>query len=311
MLLAAKLLKVVKSEGIEIIHAHNYEAPLAGYIVRCLTGTPVVFHSHNTMGDELWTYFRRTLFRRLAKPIARLLDGSIPKRADFCIALCKEVGSFLVRMGVPEDRVLILPPGIDHPAPVSESISALRERHGLGETPLVIYTGNLDNYQNIDLLLEGFARVVRALPESVLLVVSNYDPAPYAAMAKEMGLSDHVLFRKSVSFEEVWGLLAMSDVAVNTRTSWSGFPIKTLNYMAAGKAIVAFDGSAKGMEHLVNGYIVPNNEVGEFADGVVRLMKDAGLRERLGENARRTAREKHSWVSLVEEMEKVYERLLA
>jgi len=49
ILLTLKLLKVVKSIKTDIIHAHNFEAPPAGYIARMLTNIPVVYHAHNTM----------------------------------------------------------------------------------------------------------------------------------------------------------------------------------------------------------------------------------------------------------------------
>jgi glycosyltransferase involved in cell wall biosynthesis len=258
------------------------------------------------MSDELQTYFRGTLSRKLAKVCGDILDGFVPKKADFCLALSEEVASFLITQGVCRDQLLVLPPGIDHPEPVTKPPPVIRKRFGLREGPIVIYAGNLDNYQNIDLLLQSFAVVVRELPDALLVVASNYDPGSYAAVVRDRSLSRHVVFRSFSSFEEVWHLLAASDVAVSARTSWSGFPIKILNYMAAAKAIVAFEGSAKGIEHLVSGYVVRNSSVSEFAKAIVELLKDEDLRTRLGENAKRIVGERYSWDGLVPEVEKVY-----
>ena len=55
LLLTIKLWQVIKKEKIDIIHAHNYEAPLAGFIVRTVTAVPVIFNSHNVLSDELDT----------------------------------------------------------------------------------------------------------------------------------------------------------------------------------------------------------------------------------------------------------------
>ena len=47
-----------------------------------------------------------------------------------------------------------------------------------------------------------------------------------------------------------------ADVALCPRREWSGFPMKLLNYMAAGKAVVVSAGSAKAVRDGVNGCIV-------------------------------------------------------
>ena len=113
LLLTIKLWQVIKKEKIDIIHAHNYEAPLAGFIVRTVTGVPVVFNSHNVLSDELYTYFRLPFFKRLAQSVAHYLDNFIPKRADFCITVSEESINFLIKKGVSPDRVAFIPPGID------------------------------------------------------------------------------------------------------------------------------------------------------------------------------------------------------
>src|SRR5581483_11055693 len=85
--LVARLWRVVRREAIDVIHAHNYEAALAGLVVSRTTGRPLVYHGHNAMADELPTYFRGAAARRLARVVGRTLDAHVPRRADFCIAV--------------------------------------------------------------------------------------------------------------------------------------------------------------------------------------------------------------------------------
>jgi glycosyltransferase involved in cell wall biosynthesis len=95
------------------------------------------------------------------------------------------------------------------------------------------------------------------------------------------------------------------------RTACPGIPQKLLNYMAAGKAIVASAGSAKVLEHERTGLVVANGDVNGFADAVLRLAGNPSLRDALGTRARETVEREFSWERAAEMMEPVYARLMA
>ena len=70
----------------DIVHAHNYEAPLAAVIARRRTRVPVVYGAHNTMSEELHTYFEGRTARRVAHgPDPRL--RSVLRRHDRALQL--------------------------------------------------------------------------------------------------------------------------------------------------------------------------------------------------------------------------------
>jgi hypothetical protein len=50
------LCRVIQREAIDLIHAHNYEGVLIGYLARLLTRKPLLYHAINTMSDELSSY---------------------------------------------------------------------------------------------------------------------------------------------------------------------------------------------------------------------------------------------------------------
>jgi glycosyltransferase involved in cell wall biosynthesis len=105
--------------------------------------------------------------------------------------------------------------------------------------------------------------------------------------------------------------LADSAIAVLPRVSCPGIPQKLLNYMAAGKAIVASAGSAKVLEHERTGLIVADGDVSGFADAVLRLAGNPQLAEELGRAARETVEKEFSWEGAAERLEPVYRRLTA
>jgi glycosyltransferase involved in cell wall biosynthesis len=311
LLLTIKLWQVVKKEKIDIIHAHNYEAPLAGFIVRTATGVPVVFNSHNVLSDELYTYFRLPVFKRLAQSVAHYLDNFLPKRADFCITVSEESINFLIKKGVTPDRIAFIPPGIDFKNGTSNNSHAIRKEYNLGPHPLITYTGNLDGYQNIELLFDAIKVLSGTLAEFTLVIITTSDYSPYQKLAREMGIDRHIIFFSHQTFDKTRELLTACDITVSPRTSWSGFPIKLLNYMAAGKAIVASEGSAKGIKHLHNGLVVKNGDSKGFAEGILQLIKQPELAHTLGVNAQKSAIDTYSWDRIAHELEEVYKKVLS
>src|SRR5262245_32026017 len=81
-LLAGRLWRRVRAARIDVIHAHNYEAAIAGLLVARLTGRPLVYHGHNALAEELPTYFGGRRLRRTARALGGFLDAQVPRRAD-------------------------------------------------------------------------------------------------------------------------------------------------------------------------------------------------------------------------------------
>ena len=295
--LAYRLWRTVHEFSVDVIHAHNYEAAIAALIVGRLVGTPVVYHGHNALAEELPTYFRRAGARRLAAAVGRLLDATVPRRADFCIAVSEELGEILRRRGVAEAGLACIPPAA---APVRRG----KGPEGGPTGDLVCYAGNLDGYQNLDFLLRSFARVRARVPGARLVV------ATHAVWPSSSAAGAGVEIVRAGSYDEVRALLDAAAVAVSTRTERSGFPMKLLNYMAAGKAIVALAGGAKGLRDGVTARIVPDGDEDAFAAAVAELLVDSAERRRLGTAARRVVEDPVAWDTVLDRIEAIYRRVV-
>jgi glycosyltransferase involved in cell wall biosynthesis len=301
--LLVRLVARVWRDGTDVIHAHNYEAAIAGLVAARLTGRPLVYHGHCAMADELPTYAASPWARRLAAHVGRFLDAHVPRRADFCIAVTDELGARLRRVGVREDAVACIEP-VAAPA-------ELRPIEEPGTDPLVCYAGNLDGYQNLRFLLDAFARVRAAEPEARLVLVTHADAQANAARLVAGSPVPGVEIVQTASYDEVRARLQQAAVTVCPRSEGSGFPMKLLNYMAEGKAIVASAGSAKGLVDGVTARIVPDGDAAAFADAVIELLRDPGSRRRLGRAARASVEDHALWENVLDRIEVVYHRVVA
>ncbi len=301
-LLIWSLLRVVRRYRIDVVHAHNVEAPMVGFVVRLLTGVPVVYHAHNALADELPYYLNRGWTRRLARTIGRRVDERVAAWADYNIALSSRLGAYLaVRGGAGKTKVI-------PPAVFPNSIRAVSGRVDLPSGPArIAYAGNLDRYQNLDCLLEAFERVCAAEPRSRLILLLH--PATSHRIREEMselgrraGVSVRVVGTHAAAGKE----LRRADVLVCPRGSWSGFPIKILNYMAAGRPIVQARSSAHCLSEGVSGLLFDDDDPGALAKAILRILRDPELAARLGSEASNLAKKRYVWPAVIPEVEQIY-----
>lgn len=313
LLLVLTLLRVIVRERIDLIHAHNYEGALAGYLAGLMTRRPLVYNAINTMSDELPTYgFVKP--KILAGWLARALDYCVPRMADQVIAISEELANFLSVRGVRSERIHTIPLGVETSYFDGHDRCPVRERYHLGHGPLVVYTGTLDRFQRLDYLISAMRIVSEKVKDVRLLIVANVaadrDVLACRRLARSLGLQNRVTVVKSESFAEIPPVLASADVTVVPRPNLPGVPVKLLNYMAAAKPIVVFEGSAKGLSHLKNAFVVTDHDWQGMAHGIVTLLQDPVLAETLGRNARAWVEETLDWPTLAGRIEAVYQASL-
>ena len=295
-MLARLLRRLDRKLRFDVIHAHHYEGILAASRFRL--GAPIVYDAHTTLAGELPQY-RLGAPESLLRWAGAILDRHLPRRANRVIAVSETIRDRLVSIrAVRADHVHVIPNGVD---PEKFAAAPPGPRHG--ET--VIFTGNLSPYQGVDLLLEAFAELRRHRPRARLQIVTESDFAPYEAETLRLAIRDAVDVCR-VPFAMVPPLLAAADVAVSPRVTCDGIPQKLLNYMAAGKPIVAFEGSAVHLQHEVTGLRVPDRDIKAMAAAIRRLLDDRTLADRLAAAARDQVRREFSWDSAAERVEQVY-----
>ncbi|MEE2750641.1 MAG: glycosyltransferase family 4 protein [Myxococcota bacterium] len=280
----------------DIVHAHNYEAPIAAYLARMLTGCPVVYNNHNTLSEELPQYFQGARARRLAKWTGGALDRAVPRRADAAIAISARAQPVLEELGCRD--VTHVPPGVEPSDLVGAQGGEVRKSLALEGRPWVVYAGNPDAYQDLEILLEA----MKHLEEPGLLMVSA---SPWGDWERRVEcLPPHRRRLVTVqTWEETRNHIAAGDVAALPRTQCTGYPIKLLNTLGLGKPTVCSAGSWQPLPGAVQ---VRNGDIGAFADSLKRLCADDSMRQKLGQQAQEHVRENCTWEARAADLEAVY-----
>ncbi len=303
--LMTTLRRLLRQHDIDVVHAHHYEGLLVGLAARSGRWPPLVYDAHTLLETELPTY-GRYVPRRAKRGLGAFMDRWLPPRADHVIAVSDTIRDHLLaRTSLVDAEVTTISDGVE-----LELFQAAGSRPRESHRPTVVFTGNLAAYQGIDLLLAAFREVLRARPDARLVIVTESSFEPYAARAGALGVADAIDVVVA-GFDRVPAALAEADVAVNPRPDCSGIPLKLLNYMAAGKPVVSFRGSAPGVEHGRNGWLAESGDIADFARGILRMLESPELAREIGDSARRHVEAHHSWDALAGAVESVLRGVLA
>jgi 1,2-diacylglycerol 3-alpha-glucosyltransferase len=307
------LLRVIREENIDIIHAHNYEGALLGVAAKWMTGRPLLYNAVNLMSDELASYrFIRPHW--LAHALGRTLDWFVPIFPNHITAVSPELKQWFIRNGVPERKLDTIPAGIEPEMFDQAAPEKYRTKYNVDGHLVVMYTGVLNAFQRIDYLLRAFAIVLKEEPQARLLMVSplrsESHETEHKQLARELGISDAIVWIAPHALAELPSYLALADVTVVPRPECPGHPVKLLNYMLARKPTVCFAGAAKGVRHLHDAFIVPDRDWAALGRGIVTLLRDRALATRLAANARETVLAEFDWRQICPKIERIYARLL-
>jgi len=306
LILMFKALQVVLKVRPHIIHAHHHEGAFAAFLSRLITRTPMVYHCMASMEEELPLYIKPKF---ITSKLGRFLDGFIPKLSNYSVAVSEDLADNIRKSGFP--KASYLPMIVDTSTIIGGNGTKFRERYNLNGNPVVLYTGVIDEFQGIDNLLKSMTIITKEMPSTKLILAASIPNEiqfnKHVALVQELGLRNNIVFLESFPFHELIHLIAASHVTVIPRGECAGFPMKLLNYMAAGKPVVAMRGSAKILEDGENGLVADTWE--ELGEKILILLKNKELSRKLGE-AGRLELDKFAPDVVAEKMEQIYISLL-
>jgi phosphatidyl-myo-inositol dimannoside synthase len=237
-------------------------------------------------------------------PLARQLLQRIGNDCDAVTYLGDYTRRRLAPALGPGTRLERLTPGVDVEVFAPADGSRVRRRHGLGERPALVCVSRLVPRKGQDSLVRALPAVRREVPGTALLLVGagRYE-GRLRALARDRGVSEHVVFAGGVSSAELPGYYAAGDVfAMPCRTRRAGLDVEGLGIVyleasAVGLPVVAGDSGGAPDAVLAGrtGYVVDGRDNSGLARRLVELLQDPPLRRRLGTAGREWVRSEWTW----------------
>jgi glycosyltransferase involved in cell wall biosynthesis len=224
------------------------------------------------------------------------------------------LADIILGAGVAEYRIHVIPNGVD-PRRFSPDIEGVEARCelGLGNHVVLGFTGFVRPWHGLDRVIDVMANYGPAQTLHLLVVGDGPAKADLEHMANRLGVADRVRFVGPIDRARIPRYMAAFDIALQPSAVAYACPLKLIEYMAMGKAIIAPDqpNIRELIKNTDTGLLVREGDTGELAEAIVSLATNAELRHSLG---RRAASEVYkrglTWEANAERVELLADRLV-
>lgn len=306
------LARIFRRERFHVVHTHNPKPGFMGRVGARLAGIPCVVNTvhglYASPDDPL---------RRMAPVLS--LEWLAARFSDMELYQSEEDLRWARRMRlVAAGKSAYLGNGTDlswfDPAAISAArLSRLRRELDLPEgAPVVGTVGRLVAEKGYRELFRAAGLVSQEFPEARFLAVAPSDPEKWDAVREGELAGVRNLFRFTGWREDVRELLALMDVFV--LASWrEGLPRSAIEAAAMARPLVLTD--VRGCREVARdgreGLLVRPRRADSLARAIVHLLRDEGLRSRMGEAARRRAEDRFDERAVGDRLVAAYRRVLA
>ena len=290
-----------------VIHGVE-EAGAIAVVVAWLTGGRAIFEKHSDPSS-----YRGGVLRNLVLWLYSKIEAFSIRRASAVIA----TGPGLVDQVRRVDPAKTVHHVFDIPSSLSEADAETTRqvRHRLQADcadKLVLYVGSFAVYQGIELMFDSIPTVVARNPYARFVIIGGTaeqieDRRRWLA---DRGVDRAVEFVGTVDPDRLPDYLAAVDLLLSPRIAGSNTPLKILDYLKAGRAIVATGSEANRLilDDEIALIAEPTSEA--FAAAICELLEDGQRRERLAANGRRLVQERYNFTEFKRLIGRCYEGVL-
>ena len=286
-----RFIGLMRKNKYDIVHAVE-ESVFMPLLVSKFTGTPFIYDMDSSMATQLVDKYP------VLKPIRGILVffESLPIRyakavVPMCDALADEAKKYR------DSNIVVLKDvSLVGQQESADSASDLRLELGLSGN-IVMYIGNLELYQGIDLLLQSFALVSKADKDASLVIIggAEKDIEKYQEQSIQMGIEQQVYLLGPRPVGQIGEYMTQADILVSPRIQGLNTPMKIYSYLDSGVAVLAtrLSTHTQVMNDEISMLAEPDSD--DFSAALLKLLSDEGLRMRLALAAKEAMQREHSY----------------
>jgi glycosyltransferase involved in cell wall biosynthesis len=302
----AKAFRMLRKGRYHLLHTHE-EASFFGILLARFFRIPHLYDMHSSLPQQLRN-FHYTNFRPLIRLFEWLEYWAI-NTSNAVITICPALEEHVSRINGHVPHVLIENTASDRDSAIlsQESGQKFKTAYSLSGKKIILYTGTLEPYQGIDLLIGCAEWVIRRRQDVAFLLVGGkpVQVDHYQSKVKRLGLSAYFRFTGTRPPEEIPEIVQLSHVLVSPRTNGTNTPLKIYGYLRSGKPIVATNLYTHTQVLNPNVAVLVETNPQALARGILSVLEDSLLARKLGEQAQRLFNDKYSFQSFVQKTEQV------
>ena len=283
----AKCASMMRRQRYDLVHAVEESAFIAA-AMRRLSGIPYVYDMDSSLAEQLVDAYPGLQF---AFSTLRRFEALAVRQSLGVLTVCAALEDVAhghapgKTVGRVEDTTL-LGPG-SHSSNGHSPDPLLSQGVGTAD-PVAMYVGNLEHYQGIGLLLDGFRYTLARVPGARLVIVGGLadDIERYRRRAQHLGIGAQVHFLGPRPITALDALLKRADVLVSPRLKGLNTPMKIYSYLDSGTAVLAtrLRTHTQVLDDRTAYLVAPEPEA--LGDGLAHLLSDPRLRSTLATEAK-------------------------
>jgi glycosyltransferase involved in cell wall biosynthesis len=291
--------RLLVREKIDIVHVHGTRANTNVYWAARMLRLPIIYtvHGWSFHDDQSWWVKKARIF--VEKWITRAVN---------CTISVSNSNQVTGNKYIPRFDSVVIPNGINLSLyDPSRHFKDLRREWGLGPDVLIVgFVARMTAQKDPLSLIKAFPAAFKANQRAMLVLVGEGELKDACMqLAASLGIEHRVIFEKFRT--DVPDILHAIDVFC-LPSLWEGLPIGLMEAMAMRKAVLAteVDGSRELVDDGVNGLMCAPGDQQALEKGLVRLVTDPALRNRLGEAARQTIQNGFDVGNMTRKIESLY-----
>ncbi len=300
--------RLLRENKYQLIHGIE-EAGFFGVWLAKKHGLPLIYEKHSDPAS-----YRKNFLRNRIMDMYAQIEAYTVRHAQAVIATGPGLAAAVQKM----DPDCFCTHLFDIPSSLGEADPAeiQTRRAALAKDPndiLATYVGSFAVYQGVDLLFEAIPSALKACPHLRFIIIggSNEEIRHYQSRLEVAGVSDAVSFIGKVSPESLPATLGASDLLLSPRISGNNTPLKLLDYLKAGRAIVATDLEANRLilDDSMSAFSALRPEA--FAGAIADMANNDSLRELKAAKGRRLIDEVYNFTNYRLKLQTIYETVLS
>jgi len=289
----------------DLIFSHE-EAALLGVLLSKMWNLPHIYDMHSSLPQQLENFnFSKS---QLMKSLFNWLERFILKHSHSVIVICKDLCNQIKRAGY-EGKGVLLENFLDfEPASLSEEeVMERRSEICSNEEKIVLYTGNFQAYQGIEMLLKAVSGICSKNVVFLLVGGTRSSVERIKKKAEQERVLQKVHLTGQVDPSEIPLYIRLADVLVSPRLSGTNTPLKIYSYLKSGKPLVATDLWTHTQVLNEKMCILVEPEPEEMAKGIEFALSSDEAGER-AEAARKMSQKNYTFSRYKQKIEQVLEK---
>jgi glycosyltransferase involved in cell wall biosynthesis len=225
---------------------------------------------------------------------------------------CQAVKAKAVELGVPAERCVLFPWGVDLERFTNGNYADLREWLGWRDKFVILSMRSWEPVYGVDVLVRGFARAARQIPDLRLLLLGggSQERLLRNILSKNKVL-DRVQFAGQISQKDLPDYYCSADVYISASHS-DGSSVSLMEALASGLPVIVSDipGNREWVTPGEQGWLFPDGDDGELADCIVQAYQQRRALPGMGAAARRLAEQRADWPRNFQKLLEAYQLAL-